>query len=58
MMSSKFEEFLGFTTFYTTFGRKDMPQYAIGKRWWGGGNVPKPLAKAAYLGINLHSLEF
>ena len=25
--SSKFEEFFEFTTFYTTFGRKDMPQY-------------------------------
>ena len=36
----------------------NIPPYAIGKRWRGGGNVPKPLAKAAYLGINLYSLEF
>ena len=26
--SSKIEEFFDFTTFFTTFGRKDMPSYA------------------------------
>ena len=27
MLRSKFEEFFGFTTFYTTFGRKETPRY-------------------------------
>ena len=29
MLSSKIEDFFDFTTFFTTFGSKDMPNYAV-----------------------------
>jgi hypothetical protein len=29
MLSSKIEDFFDFTTFFTTFGSKDMPSYAV-----------------------------